>query len=413
MGKNKIQLFVPKVTYYGGDVIYGICKLIVEKELKSRGVRFIFTGEEHVYFQEANNSTYSDDHIFLSHRIDFAGVPRKHRKNAKAEIVGPGVYRWPFTIALPPYLPSSVKFDSFNRGVSGSIRYTMCAYVDIPRHLDLCYTILIPVGGFLYDHNAFSLPTPPVCKSNDKSFLFLSSNKKMKMTATIPVWNFFVGEKVPIQVVVENKSKKSVKSITAYLQQDGRFHADGHVRSLSSILGKTHHAKTIPKFSTFKFTIDYIIPDATPTMNPGACLQGPTPKLVHTYHCIVVCLEISMAFNLKVKIPINIMHVNPRAIHSGPTPMLAPVYSPVPSGKVDPIDRPMQAALPVGFYGPPAGYPPPAGPYPAVLPQGPPSAIPPYPVIEKDQYPNILSSALSIGTGDIPLDDEESSVLRG
>jgi len=306
MVKNKIEVHIPNLLYFGGDVVYGVVELNVGKELKSRGVRMLFTAFEKSNFTVQHgkySSTYIEKHVFLMQRFDFAGVPREQRtKDTKVDHVQPGIYRWPFCIRLPDLVPASTQIPH------GQITYRFSAYVDIPMAFDLKHAVDIHVGGNMIPLNAFLTANESVL-TNDKGFMFGSG--KLHMTVAAPNTNIFAGERFYFRLTVNNESSKNVDAIKARLSLHSMVYAEGHSHGNPHVdIEKETYELRVPHKSQNTFDLSFVVP---PTAVPSVVLGEITRLTCIIYH-LIIRLDVPMAADLEVDFPVFIMRKDPKTL---------------------------------------------------------------------------------------------------
>eukprot|EP01111_Echinosteliopsis_oligospora_P011910 TRINITY_DN4028_c0_g1_i1.p1 TRINITY_DN4028_c0_g1~~TRINITY_DN4028_c0_g1_i1.p1 ORF type:complete len:392 (-),score=85.40 TRINITY_DN4028_c0_g1_i1:57-1232(-) len=390
MGKNSIHIYVPDCVYYGGDVVCGVAELKVEGTLKSRGVRLLFAGYEYTNWSTGagkHRRTHSETHVFLKHRWDFAGTARHLRKekDAQVDILETGVYRWPFSVVLPPNVPASCALTH------GFICYKVTVYVDIPMAIDLKKSVGIAVGGELFTRGFYTIPSLPLSLSDHKTFLFASGD--LAMTATVPRQNWFAEEVIPIHLSVKNDSTKEVETIK--VQLCAKYHYVAHGSTESDTIEPSEWKQTIDhkieKKSNLEIDLQYKLPKITPTVedcsNKGV---GWHVRLITISYFLRVRLDVPWAIDLDVSFPVRVMLLNPRyPIYYIPSqaPM---VYAPPPSPIPQIFAPPPQGQI----FGPP-----------------PPSSAPAVPSIDNYQYPTD-NAAVIVELGSHVVDPDDEALLN-
>jgi len=309
--KNKITVHISDHLYFGGDRINGVVELNVQSEIQSKGVGMFFVAYDYSSWNEGSGngtSYYSDRRVFLKHKFDFSR-PTTHLTNTDdvvGDLILPGVYRYPFSLVLPKNLPASCEF------LSGGIRYTFCAYVERVKSDDLRQLVHIRVGGELFDRVLFAKASQSITLENEETFLF--SSGKMKMTATVPKNSLYVGDVVPIHLLVDNNSGKKVDAVKVYLVQHCYFYAHGYrheeVHHHTSEWQTTYKHK-INERSIDQYDIEYVIPQVSSTITSMEGVTSFAAKLVFVGYKLVVKLHVPFAMDLEVKFTVHIMLPNP------------------------------------------------------------------------------------------------------
>jgi len=190
----------------------------------------------------------------------------------------------------------------------------------------------------LFDRVFFTIPMPPTTIKNKKTFLFASG--ELNMAVTVPKTNLYVGEILPIKVVVENSSTKRVDRVKVQLQQRCIFRAQGHqnCHKYSHNDWKTVYENPVDAKLTGYFDLMYAVPPVLPTLSSDSAAWK--VQIVHIYYRLVVRLDVSMAIDPKVKVPVNVMLVNPRL------PPLYIIVPPAMSAPLSPSAPPLNSITP-------------------------------------------------------------------
>lgn len=157
-------------------------------------------------------------------------------KDGKAFDVPVGVYSYKFSQLLPPQIPYSVKSDY------GEISYNIIAKLDIDWARDLKAKEPFVVTRD-EDLNVFPELRMPHEVEKFKTFCcFPCRSKPLTIYLTIPRTGFALGEEIPVEIQLINRSATSVKQTMLVLKRLERYTTDtphDNLRKVSKDIAKT------------------------------------------------------------------------------------------------------------------------------------------------------------------------------
>ena len=228
----QIHLVNNKPFWHPGDWLEGVVTLAMRESRSVTGVRLKLKGREHTHWTERSGKvrrTYDSKLISIHTVLTLWGFPRgsSHKRKLPA-----GIYVWPFRIALPAVeLPASFEAES------GSVRYKLIAYVDIPFATDIVFKQLLQVIPILPLNSRPDLFTPQALeKHKAMTNCCCVSNGSIDVTATCSVLGFLPGDVIPIEVQVMNNSGADISAVSAKIKKHVELYADGGGRILEEEL---------------------------------------------------------------------------------------------------------------------------------------------------------------------------------
>jgi len=301
IGKSYISVVIPDVVYFGGDKVNGVIELNLFEKVKLRGVCLLVIGSEYAAFNDSGVHAKWEG-AFISKKFTFH-IPVRHDSYDSDERNGfldKGVYRIPFTVKLPSFLPPSCDF------CSGGMKYTFSAYIDQGNSEQfLKKAVNIKVGGELFDR-AILKPATPITKEHHGE----SSEGGLQITATIPKNYLCVDEHLKINILVKNTSKKSFDFVKISLVQNRKHVANSreYNKTHKEDAWTTTHKHKFPSKTNNQCDLDYVIPSVTPSIFTTAEGSSWSPTGLFVSYDLIVKLQSGS----EVRFPIYVMVPNPR-----------------------------------------------------------------------------------------------------
>ena len=210
--------------------------------------------------------------------------------------VGQGYHAFPFSLVLPPNLPSSFE------GQHGHVRYVVEAKIDRSGifSFNKRKKHFITINSIV-DLNQIQGAETSQINSNSKTFgLLCCSTGPVSATVRIPRYGYTPGEIIPIAAEVENISTKHMNCTKIRLLQDVTFRATNGTKTTNRILQEVKRGPIEPGKSDTWNGQPLAIPPIPPS-GFGGC------RIIDiSYHLEFRVDPSGMGFDLVVKIPITI-----------------------------------------------------------------------------------------------------------
>jgi hypothetical protein len=333
----KITLRDGKAAYFGGEYMTGLVELTISKQINIRGVDLTLYGLEDLHI---NGSVIHQKDDFLKQRIDLVGNAPTGEQS-----IAPGTYVWSFSTQLPLRLPGTCKF------MDGDLYYYLLANADVKMGSDLRFRQDVNISGDIYENTQFLKPTP-FTQSNNKTFLIGTGDLTCRVTVNKKF--AFVGDEIQFYVDVNNQSTKKVQSLTIGLVQKNEF-----ARNNVNIVNRKFHYPhqkfgfQVEPHSTGNYTtVVHMPPDVAPTIDQTA--SGVALKHMTVNYVFRVNLELPLATDLRVNIPMVLKRFNPLLDNAGGAPQAVLYQQPAQAAYHQPHPQQAYAPPPQGY--PPAGY---------------------------------------------------------
>ncbi|KRT85285.1 hypothetical protein AMK59_168, partial [Oryctes borbonicus] len=230
--RTGIMLDSPYNTYFAGGIVNGRVELALDQPKKVKGIYIQLTGTARVRWTESRTRTvngksenytvtYYADEEYFKFKIYCVGGP-----NHDTIILPPGVHVYPFSMALPPTVPSSFE------GMYGTIRYIAKFALERPwkwnQETKMAFTVVSP-----YDLNRFPNLLSPAKVQAEKYFCCCCCKSgPLAAILMVPKTGYVCGERIPIIVEIDNASTTSISEVTIKFQQHTTFHSHYPNRSV-------------------------------------------------------------------------------------------------------------------------------------------------------------------------------------
>eukprot|EP00026_Physarum_polycephalum_P007762 Phypoly_transcript_07828.p1 GENE.Phypoly_transcript_07828~~Phypoly_transcript_07828.p1 ORF type:complete len:452 (+),score=43.86 Phypoly_transcript_07828:156-1511(+) len=315
---SSLKVYVPSRIYFGGDILEGIISLDISQPIDSSGIALTLCGMEKtkVNFNEKGKPPSKEEHIFLSVSKRYAITPEGSTG------IPPGKYSFAFAFKLPPRLPATFKSEG------AEIVYELKVNADVQPLFLLNDTVVLDIGGNIYDDTEFTSGQTPVHKVGQKDVFWGGT---VQVEATLLKSNFYIGEKVPILVKIDNRSGQKVRGVRVEIKCEQTTIAHPFLQNcfffftlcfIFSVTGiRNSKGSTTPffyknletfeipvlKYSSQTETIHFIIPTIPPTT-----LQCENCNKNITWKCwLVLICDIKNAPDFELHLPVTIMRKNP------------------------------------------------------------------------------------------------------
>jgi hypothetical protein len=307
-----ITLYVPKRTYFGGDVIAGVITLNTATAATSVEFALTMRGEEKTQIKPEGKAHSRDRHTFLHDSQVFILSPEPG-----AEVLQPNTYYKQFALKLPSKLPASLKICD-----CAEICYKLKvkAVISLPSALSppptrrrklsfmkrsdkqqsLKFSQDLIIGGNVFLESDFAVASP-MSRTGSKAVWLGSISAKV----TIPKSNFKIGEVCQITVNVENNSITQLKNVKAFLQETTTYVANLHseTKRWKHTDNTTSFGFPVCKKSSKTETLLYRIPDNVVTVCP---VPGANSNIIRRVE-IVLVFEIKNYPHFEITLPVTII----------------------------------------------------------------------------------------------------------
>jgi len=242
----EIQLDNPGGVYFGGNIVTGRVRLVLEGDgKKARGVHVTLNGDSTVRWREmeSHHDNWKRNHNMgprnmERRRLDRRGSDRQRRTfkshesyvNTRVHLAGdgsetqipPGEHIYHFQFQLPLSLPSSFM------GRYGKIVYSIKAVIDRPWKFDHETVTFFTVSG-IYDLNTDPSAVLPFSKSDYKMLgLLCCQSGPISASVQLDRSGYVPGENIYLKATADNKSDRVMNSTLVYLVQSTTYMAEGH-----------------------------------------------------------------------------------------------------------------------------------------------------------------------------------------
>lgn len=193
----------------------------------------------------------------------------KRAQGTKVQLNG-GTHEYPFQLRLPAtLLPSGTFLGEFPD--LGEIEYTLTAYLDNSSSalsFNKTQSMKLTMGGFsqpLASLHALRQSSAAFSRRAAKSFLLSGKDETLQVTARLPRKAFFKGEQVSVEVAVNNRSTKDIKSIELELKSERSLQACGKTFTGTSTTNFASDSVAIPAGGSVSHTCSAKLPSPQET----------------------------------------------------------------------------------------------------------------------------------------------------
>ena len=228
MSTLQILLVNERRFWQPGDWLEGVVILTWPKRRTVRGVRLELSGEVHTCWMNSvshrHKGTRCSSERVLNTVFTFWGFPRGSTNETTLE---PGLYVWPFRIALPPTIT-----DASVEHHLGHVRYELKAYVDMPWDMDIEFSRPLHVVPRMPLSSRPDLLVPVSDeKQTEINRWCCIPNGSIEVTAVCGKRGVVPGVQIPVTVHIENNSGETITGITLALVEHLDFFACGEHRA--------------------------------------------------------------------------------------------------------------------------------------------------------------------------------------
>ncbi|CAI5440888.1 unnamed protein product [Caenorhabditis angaria] len=283
----QIEFLKSPPVFQPGEKVEGFVILELDEDMKARFVEICAHGEAHAHWSESEHRSRTDSQgktVSYSESIPYSA--RKEylhiaKKSWQGEKLPRGLHKFAFSFDLPPnFLPPSFEC------IYGNIRYYIHVTLDRPwiwnKRSKKCFTVIPQVNLLNYP---FATCYTELAAARNTGLIFKSGIVELK--ASIPKRGFVAGEIVPIQIHINNSSKKPIIEISIKLLQKIRaiarrgssFHTYSpnsthySVKNYEKTIEKHHEQLDLPKFTKSDFRVMMKIPVTVATFEECPVIQ--------------------------------------------------------------------------------------------------------------------------------------------
>lgn len=219
--------------------------------------------------------------------------------------IQPGRHTFNFMFEVPPDAPSSVNEEY------GSIHYRIRVVFDRPWNIDLEFTSNFVVIRPL-DFNSNPQLKAPLQEEEIKNFCcWFCASDKVIFTVTIPQSGFFVGQKIPLHITINNPSSVNITHVQMRLKKLIEYNCQTPLSESKHEGAQVHEMSHGKLFSNGKeeYNVDFEIPDTVASTN------NPLVSVINIKYKLSVIAEVSSCPNLNYKIKLLIFLTGRRMSH--------------------------------------------------------------------------------------------------
>ena len=293
----------PGQPFLSGASVSGNVIVEIEEPKSYKYISIQFLGQAYVHWKETNAHSsdehgpssavhYTSSEEYVNERVTLWTCEQAPDNGRLAA----GQHAFPFQFTIPTRAASSFE------GSRGCIRYTLAGRVGKgPLQSDHQVQAKIPVQQVVGISDA-GLLLPRHQEVRKKVFSLSSSLNEIKMTVTLPKTGVCIGEALPLQVVVENGSKRDI-TLRATLHQEVRYSAQGrHCHSKNTLLNVAGD-NTIDSRTSHEWNPVLQIPITS-------VLDKNSYRIIQLSHSLKVKAIIPWSLhNLKVMVPLKLGNV--------------------------------------------------------------------------------------------------------
>lgn len=303
MGKLRafiIELDNPQGVFFAGNCVSGRLYIELDAEMNMREIRLKFKGAANVYWTESRTTgtgskaetvtdSYSAHETYFEQRVPVFG---KGVGMGSENSLPPGEHFFPFSLQLPPTLPSS-----FEGGV-GYVRYTIKGTIDKPWKFDHDTKRPFTVTSLL-DLNTYPNATSEVRNLHQKYLCCLCCRSgpisgliKLDRSGYVP------GEMIPFNAEIQNMSSRDCAP-SLKLNMVTLFHATTSTKTTSQEIIRMNH-QVVPAGETEIWADRIQVPPLPPSFLMGCSI------IDINYNLELTIAPSGPAYDLKVPVPIII-----------------------------------------------------------------------------------------------------------
>jgi hypothetical protein len=300
----------PSAIFKPGDVVAGQVQLELNAEIKIRGVKLFLQGISRVSWDEQKSYTKGSSSQVSNKNVDiYLDEPLMVLSRVEGNILKSGRYDWPFTVRLPPYVPST--YD----GQFGKVMYWAKAVLDRPWKGDNEFTRPFTVLGQLDLNTETEARKPIEGISETQAGNMCFKAGPVSGHIALKQRGFTSGENIPFVVKISNKSTKCLKNVRVNLSQQVTFRANNQTRRQNTMLkGCQWRDVNAGEVVTWEDSLKNI-PAAPPSRLGAGC------KSIDVKYMVSLVAKPNPGVPLEVPVEVTIGTVPLRKLDAG-TPML-------------------------------------------------------------------------------------------
>jgi len=367
MDSFRVKLNSPNNVFFAGQEVSGQIHISLSEPKKLSAVRLELWGEGKVHWREVKNvQRRGSDGNMRSERETFHRRNNESYVNQEAvlfrgEILGVGDHLFPFSLFLPPNLPSSFE------GEHGSVRYYVQAVI-VRSWLWNHRTRQIFTVNSILDLNHYSGSTVGGETRNSKNFCcFCCKSGPLSVVLLTERSGYVPGEYIVFSAEVDNQSDKEMTNTTVQLLETVIFKAiGGHTKTHTKVITEQNRGRIGPGDSDIWNKATIGVPALPPTNLGGSC------GIIQVQYTLEMNVHPSgSGFSLSTKLPITVGTIPLREFIQYIQP--SPSTQGYPGGKAGypaqglpgqdqgylPPHQPGYPPQDQGYPPQPAGYPPP------------------------------------------------------
>jgi len=326
---NHLFFGLNQTSYYPGKDLDGVILLHLQSPIKVKKIGVECEGNEFVSWWQGVSQ---GDHCIAKKQIFKESVIVFEEE--EEVLFEPGTYAYNFATPLPQNIP--LNFEEANKfgGTFGNvflpddeympksldsegsyIRYTALAFADVVGEDQEGNKVLLKLSKssnfkVVEQFEPELLSLPPIEKEIiEKPFVFIGDPIRVKAIIANG-GNLFAGQKLYININIDNRSNKGVDRIAMYLYQIVTYTAPDQEGTMQ------HMKRRVPSLNAFleqsqvgsKSTFDRDVVLPIPHNIPGSIRFG---EHVHRFYELQIDVEMVPVVTLSIKVPITILEWSP------------------------------------------------------------------------------------------------------
>ncbi|KAL5273515.1 hypothetical protein ACFFRR_000324 [Megaselia abdita] len=197
----------PSKTVFSGQKVNGRVSIVVDEPKAVKKIKLQIHGYAHVTFKQFDSS-YFDTVDY----IDTTSNLIEPKPGEDQLTLGAGTHTFDFQFEIPPNCPSS--YESYD----GQVRYLMKVTIVRPIIFNQIRNIGFTVINSLNLNNCtLDMSLPLLCNTEKSMWFGLSKRNIVKVSGKVTKSGFVPGEKIPIEITINNKSTMDITEIVADL----------------------------------------------------------------------------------------------------------------------------------------------------------------------------------------------------
>ncbi|EDV21468.1 uncharacterized protein TRIADDRAFT_59964 [Trichoplax adhaerens] len=299
-----------KLIYNPGDSIHGQVLIEFREAIKLKFIKIRLFGCAYTHTKSKNRSVIerevNDCYEFLTFCDRTNAIYGGERDgDGNYTWIPAGAHKFGFQFQLPiENLPSSFDYSS-----DCYIRYRLEATAERPKERKYETKVEITIKERININLPFLFRAKAPVKRQKNVGWLIWKRGPLKVTSWLNRYGYCPGDKIIINVEIENLTRRTIPYVKAKLLQDVRYVAEGTFEHHDRELAAVHYNRPITGGATMAWTNgEIIIPNLSPTIK---C------SIIELLYYIKISVKVPFGFNLCVNMPVVIGTMSLRS--SSPT----------------------------------------------------------------------------------------------